>query len=353
MSRAHAAFRLARWLGPWTGEKAVPLRVRRREMTVPAQADALPFPAWIYTPEGPIHGALLLVQGLHYAGPADPRLDRFCRILADAGILVFAPFLPDFARMRVEPTLVRDAERAFDVLLSLPERPAHVRPGVFSISFGSLPAIALASKRPEVGGLMLFGGYADFRETIRFSLLGSPGRAHDPLNQCVVFMNLLEHLPTKDPASLQQAWMHYVKSTWGRPHMKPRAAFEPLARQIASSLGDENRELFLVGTGVLPGGKALLDETLPHKDVAHLDPLPFARVVACPTIVSHGRDDDVIPFEHAEKLQTAIPGASCFLTGMYAHTGHSGLASLLGQLPRELRAMVGIVQGMASTAGAR
>ena len=37
---------------------------------------------------------VLIAPGLHYAGADDPRLDRFCRILAAAGHRVIAPFIP-------------------------------------------------------------------------------------------------------------------------------------------------------------------------------------------------------------------------------------------------------------------
>ena len=86
------------------------------------------------SPSGNIHGmpvACLLGKGpkslteIGYAGPkvAPARFvqigirdidDNERHLLADAGILVLCPFLPDFSTMRVEPTLGPDAERAFD-----------------------------------------------------------------------------------------------------------------------------------------------------------------------------------------------------------------------------------------------
>ena len=291
--------------------------------------------------------AMLVVQGLHYAGPEDPRLDRFCKILAASGALVLAPFLPDFARMRVEPTLATDAERAFDHLLSLPDLPHRTRPGVFSVSFGSLPAVQLASRRAEVGGLMLFGGYADFHDTINFSMKGAPGRPFDPLNHCVAFINLLEQLPATDPTSLNDAWMEFIKRTWGRPHFKRDNAHHRVAHEIASRLADD--ELFLITTGVLPGSRELFESALGDKPVDFLDPLPFARQVRCPAIVAHGREDDVIPFEQASILADALPQSELHLTGLYSHSGHSGI----GMIPAELSSMIGILVGMAKTGRGR
>src|SRR5690606_4803104 len=135
----------------------------------------------------------LLVPGLHYLGPADPRLDRFLAVLADAGILVLAPFLPELRELRVGPSLVPDTVASYEALLSLPDRPAG-RPGVFSISFANYPAIHLATQR-DVGALVLFGGYAEFDDVIRFSLEHASEVPQDPLNRPVVFLALLDHLP--------------------------------------------------------------------------------------------------------------------------------------------------------------
>src|SRR5262249_46622065 len=154
-----------------------------------------PFDAWIYAPKHrePI-GAYLLCPGIHYDGPADARFERFASILAAAGIVVLAPFLPDFLQLRVDPRVVGDLDRAFSALLDANERPRGSKPGLFSISFGSLPVLRVASsmeRRDQVGAVMVFGGYADFANAMTFSL---EGPARDPTNQPVVFMNLIDDL---------------------------------------------------------------------------------------------------------------------------------------------------------------
>jgi pimeloyl-ACP methyl ester carboxylesterase len=350
--------RLARWLGPWTPESRRPAGVRRRRLRI---GGARPFDAWVYRPRGRPRGALLVVPGLHYLGPADSRLDRFLAILAEAGLLVLCPFLPEFRRLRVGPSLVRDAAAAFDALEALPEKPP-VRPGVFSISFGSYPALELAAAagRDRVGALTVFGGYASFEDAIRFSLEGDPAQPHDPLNRPVVFLNLIEHLPgrPRDPSALRDAWITYVRRTWGRPEMKRRARWEPLARAMARGLPPDARGLFLRGTGAEPGGVELAARALrtARAELAHLDPRPACARIRCPVTIVHGRDDDVIPHTHARMLAEAIPDhvpTRVLLTGLYAHTGHGAPS------PRELadeartlgRILAAIVDG--ATAPAR
>jgi len=301
---------------------------------------------------------MLLVPGLHFMGPADPRMQRFTRIVADAGIVVLAPFLPDFLDLRVTPQLMRDTERALGALEALPDKPPG-RPGIFSISFGSLPALRVASDpahADRVGGLVVFGGYADFAETVRFSLEGEAGRPHDPLNQPVVFINLIDRLPgaPSEPEPLCDAWRRYVRATWNRPEMKERARYEPVARQIAAELPAACRELFLMGCGVVPGGLELVREALEQGGgpAAWLDPRPDLAGLRCPTWIVHGRDDDVIPYTEAERLARALPAgvaARHLVTGMYAHSGKSSVGELLAsvsELAREVRAMASILHAI-------
>ena len=310
--------------------------------------------AWVYTPSGRApEGAVLVVPGLHYLGPADPRLDRFCRVLAYAGNVVLTPFLPDFTRLRVGPGLGPDAGRALDALLALPERPREVAPGVLSISFGSRPAVEVAATRSEVGNLVLFGGFADFRDAIRFCIAGSdePGRAHDPLNRPAVYLNLLDHLDPapRDREAFAEACFEFVRRTWGKPEMKPLEAHGPVARSLAEELRDD--ELFLQATGVRPGGVAIGLAALARSgsDFDFLDPRPWAERIEVPVTVIHGREDDVIPFEHAKRLAEMIPGARHLVTGLYAHTGHASLRELVPQAVSEGAAMVAILADLART----
>src|SRR5262245_561354 len=90
---------LIHWLGPWADASAAPPEPVRSEIMI--EGPRL-FAAWVYRPRRP-RSACLLLQGLHYAGPADPRFDRFARILAASGLLVMAPFLPDYCALRLRP----------------------------------------------------------------------------------------------------------------------------------------------------------------------------------------------------------------------------------------------------------
>ncbi len=246
---------LARWLGPWANSDHRPAAVQRRTLTVPATGRDEGFPAWLYVPVGHgVTGSYLLAPGLHFAGPAYPPMDRFCRILAAAGMMVLAPFLPDYIAQTLSPAAIRDFECCFETLLRTPGRPRDRRPWIFSVSFGSLVALRLAAtptRADQVGGLVLFGGYADWDRTIDFCLRGDAGpNPHDPLNRPVVFMNLLddiladsEHAPADVPA-LMAAWRRYIQQTWGREELKRERRFATVARQVAADVADDARQLY-------------------------------------------------------------------------------------------------------------
>ena len=364
VDRGRALGRLLRWLGPWADEARAPL-TDHHELTIPVErAGDRPIRVVVHRPRdmAPL-GALLLVPGLHYLGHDDPRLDRFARIVAHAGVLVFAPYLPDFLELRVDPRLVRDTERSLDALLALEDRPAGVLPGIFSISFGSMPALRVAaqpSHAERIGGVVVFGGYADWGTTIQFCLKGGENRPHDPLNRPALFLNLLEHMDhgVADVSAVVDAWWRYVRSTWGKSEMKDMARVLENAQRHAEGLADDGRALFLKGCGALAGGEELCDDALRGAGSAHdfLDPKPHLHGIRRKVVIVHGRDDDVIPFEQAASLKDALPHhahAEVLLTGLYAHTGKPTVGELLRLLPAsigELRAMAGILDAIVNVA---
>ena len=340
MSDLVTALRLAGWLLPTPRAKKRP----RVERSVVSSAEGTA--GWIYRPRGrEPQGSLLVLPGLHPAGPADPRLDRFCAVLADAGALVFAAFLPTYGSLAVAPEVVDEARTAFQRLLELPARPQARKPGVVSISFGSLPAIALAASPdygPRIGRLVTFGGFADFDATLRFALSGDGDRAHDPLNRPAVYLNLLDLLdePPRDRPALEAAYRSFVYRTWGRPEMKLEGRYLAVARELASGVHADDLALFELGTGLREGGEEFAFRLLAKDaaDFSYMDPTPHLVRLIAPATFIHGRDDDVIPFEAAAGLAQGTrdgAGARALITGLYNHTGSAGLGAL-ADVGREL-----------------
>jgi pimeloyl-ACP methyl ester carboxylesterase len=334
---------LARWLGPWAGE-SIPTTITRREVAIRRSSPtggeaAVTFRAYLYAPRRPT-AALLVAPGLHFAGPDDPRLDRFCRVLAAAGHLVLCPFLPSFTSLLVEEVTTDDLVAAFDDLERRASEAGLPPPAIVSISFGALPTAALCARpshRQRVGGWLSFGGYCDFGSTIRFALSGRLDREdralqlpHDPLNAPVVILNVLPFLGDQlgddvDRGRLADALREVAYRTWGKMELKVPGARDHLVHGVADTLPGREKELCLVASGILPGGLELLEAGLARAGDAFgfADPRPHLRSVEVPVAVVHGRDDDVIPWVEAEKLVAALPAGQgrLHLTGLYGHTG--------------------------------
>jgi pimeloyl-ACP methyl ester carboxylesterase len=337
-----AMWTLARWLGPWADATKVPV--------VESHDDAVAdLRVKLYEPRRAGGRAFLIAPGLHYAGADDPRLDRFCRILAAAGHRVIAPFIPDYLALAPTARAIADFRRVAAELGRWTDRP----PVVFSISFGSLLAFALAAEQPDLAErLVIFGGYADFRDTLRFCLTGevTSGRAapRDPMNQPVVLLNLLDQI-AHDPAlrpALEAGWRAYVERVWGRPEMKLEGRYLAVGEELAPSIPEAIRELFLVGIGVRPGAWPLVDDALGRATAitAALDPTPYLARVRGRVDLVHGTDDDVIPYEHAHQLaaQLAEADVRVHITGLYNHTGAAG--GRLASMPRELATMLRVLR---------
>jgi pimeloyl-ACP methyl ester carboxylesterase len=275
-------------------------------------------------------------------------LDRFCRILAAAGNEVIAPFIPAYLALVPDRTAIEDFTRVFEAL------PPGEPPTVFSISFGSLLAFALAASHGDaIHRLVIFGGYSDFHETLRFCLTGQvpSGRVavRDPLNQPVVIMNLLDQL-VQDSAHrdvVAEMWRTYVRRTWGRPEMKARERFVAIAEELAPSVPADVRELFLVGIGARDGAWDIARGAIDTYDASALDPSPYLPRVTNRVDLVHGVDDDVIPYEQSHDLAAKLTNAKVrvHVTGMYGHTGAQ--RPPLGALAKELATMVRVLRVLA------
>lgn len=365
---------LLRWLGPWTADGSVPSGIAREPWLLREghlhglrafEAGAWPEPgrpsrldAYVYTPRRAPVGLWVVSPGLHFAGPDDPRFDRFCRVLATAGFVVVAPFLPAYVDLRVSPTAITDLEAVVEAAAA--RFPELGTPSLFSISFGSFPALEVAARRPElVDGVVTFGGYADFRATVRFCVTGRMRTERgdvllprDPLNQPALFLNILRFLEVPgDTLALERAWSVMCYRTWGRMELKAPGRLDPFVEALVDSVPASQRELFRIGCGNRPGAEELLERALARGHDA-LDYLSASHALATlrrPVVVCHGKDDDVIPWNEATKLHAALVGRApteLLLTGLFAHTGE-GSAGPLDAL-REAGTLLRIVGTLAS-----
>ncbi len=351
ISKPRVLARLTRWLGPWANDHHAPeVDVERRRVPGPHRDIEVD----VFRPKGvaPRH-AYVVAPGLHFEGPADPRLARFCSILAHCGFEVWAPYIPSYLAQVLDTEAVGD----FSAVVEAAHR-RWPKPYLFSISFGSLLALWCAGEHmpDRVGAVVVFGGYADLHETVKFCMTGTVNGEHlahhDPLNLPVLFLNVLDELTEmpENRAQLVEAWREYMRRTWGKPEVRVDLEYVRIAKSISDGLDEAVRPMFEMGVGLDPRGLELLQVAIEKRDWTFLDPRPHMAKITCPVHIMHGADDDVIPYTQLKAIEEAVPSsAPCrsYLTGMYGHTRKEGND---GGLAGELTTMVQMLRGIADPA---
>jgi hypothetical protein len=337
--------RLAWWLGPWSrGSK--PRGVRRRSVDIAGAGG----PSYLYAPsERAPRVAWLISPGLHHDGPDDPRMERFASALASAGAVVLSPRSPELCRLRLGRDAIDALARARAALAAAPEA-AGLPLRVVSVSVGALAALRLAAAPGAAGDIervVVIGGYADPTAMIA-SLCGADAEHRDPLNQPVAFLTFLDHLPARvhDRARLETAWRWFVRTAW--PHeawKRPGAtAHHAAARELSREVDTRDRELFLTGCGVAPGGHALVSAAIASGAYDHIDWRPHAPAVRAEVIAVHGVTDNVMPIGQLDALAAALPAARTIRLGSFAH---SKTVSSLPALARDLRGLRQVLHALA------
>jgi pimeloyl-ACP methyl ester carboxylesterase len=284
------------------------------------------------------------------------RCDRFARVLAHCGFIVMCPRLSALTQMRLDATAIDELSRSLEALTALPEHPRRKRPGIFSISFGSYPALMTAAS-PHVGhlvgSLIVFGGYGSFVDTCRFMIGASPADARapapDPTCMAGLAINTAAALFDGEQKHwLIHAWRAFVARVWGASDMQHEQIAEA-ANEIAADLPPEIRPMFLQGCGLVPGFGAWVEEGLARTDVQTMDARAHLHNVRCPVHLFHGRRDNVIPHSQMTVLANALSSVDpkTYLTGLYEH-GRSD-ANALRQIPtllREIATMAAMVHAM-------
>ncbi len=354
-----SAARLGYWLGPWHAAKGNTVLPRSLRAIVRRRENVGETDAYVFTAQAAPQGTYVVLQGLHYEGPDDPRLDRFCRVLAASGFLVIAPNIRSFRSLSLDPSAFDDARAALHRAHELAQRAGHAPPAVFSISFGSRLAIDLATVERPPSEVLLFGGFAEFFPTVRFAVTGvtralsgeEQTYPHDLLNAPAVFLNLLPELEVAEKARLADAWIAMVRATWGKDELTRGDARRPFADRIAAELPAMLREPFYRGCGLGTAHAAWLEEGISRASerLAFMDPRSDLANIKCKVTIVHGRDDDVIPCVEADKLAAALPKSTArgvHKTGLYGHTGSSGVP--LRHALEEVRVMSKILWSLGS-----
>lgn len=260
--------------------------------------------ARLYTPLGaPDAPGLVMIHGIHRLGVDEPRLQRFARALASAGVAVLTPHVASLADYRVEP-------EALDTLSAsgawLAERTGRARVGYMGLSFAGGLSLMLAAARPDdVAFAVSVGGHHDLSRVMRFFVTNEAEApdgtarltAHGYGLLVFAYGHAAQLFPT-DAArarALLRRWLH------GDPEGAKRdaAALEPAARATMELLvhQDHPRLAQLVGRIVADEEAASLAAS-PRGKLSAMTPRVF---------LLHGATDDVIPASEARWIWSELP----------------------------------------------
>ena len=353
--------RLLYWLGPWCNQEKSPSRIERRQHVLQPE-----FELWLYQHPKRQTGAIFVIPGLHPEGPEDYRLDRFCRVLANAGMLVGIPSLPTMKEVVMQEKLLDDCRVAFTSFL---QHTGADKVGVLSISAASIGAFALGADpvlSQRISCVHSFGGFSDWSAALLFAMSGEIEETGerleiDPLGLPVIFLNLVASFPSFLPKmreKLVPRWKEFVDCTWEKPEMKDPKIYQAIAAKLALDLDNTERIMFLKGCSIESGGSTMVRNFLSVRNpIPWLEPEPLLRQIKVPVYLSHGRDDVVVPYSQIRALQDWIPEPyrqGVFVTGFYHHTGVVGLRRLLQMipsLPAEIVESLRMVLAIARTGG--
>jgi pimeloyl-ACP methyl ester carboxylesterase len=326
--------------------------------------DALAFETELYTVSdvsipsrhGPLRGrlfvpahvrrAVVLVPGLHAIGIDEPRLYNLAIQLAQVGLAVLTPEMPDLSRYAITARttdMIEDSARWLTTQTRIARRG---RVGIIGISFaGGLAVIAAGrpSVRDHVAFVFAFGGHASFPRVLRFLCsgkipadlppAGAPAsyigpetylRPHD-YGVAVLLLGLADRLvPADQVVPLRTAILEYLTaSCYDLINLKMAMATYKSANAMADALPEPSRTLMKyvntrdvdkLGAYLLPILSQIGNEPALSADIS---PAPTA-----PVYLLHGTGDNVVPAIETRFLARYLEGKTlvrALLSGLITH----------------------------------
>jgi dienelactone hydrolase len=304
--------------------------VSEREITIPTRRG--PLRARLYDPARSTHRVALLTSGLHPAGIEEPRLVALARHLAENGLTIVTPDIPELSQFEITPAIPDAIEQAA-LWLSTDAglAPDHMV-GMMGISFSgglSMVAAGRPSLADHVAFVFAFGGHDDLPRVLRYLCTGieqppvhqlrvDPGAVQAPVIRAphdygvaVLLLGVTERVaPKAQVAPLRAAirrflWASHLdrvdKPEADREFADLRALAKRLPEPSATLLRYVNdRDVVHLGARLLPfiGGYVGDPSLSPSKS-----PKPSA-----PVFLLHGVDDNVIPAIESEYLAENLRG---------------------------------------------
>ncbi|HEX8691762.1 MAG TPA: hypothetical protein VF746_05030 [Longimicrobium sp.] len=335
-----------------------------RALDVAFEVDGEPREALLYLPpeRGPAP-AWVVMPGITVHGRHHPAMTRFARSLAASGAVVLAPEVPAWSALRVDSAAARRTLSA--AILHLDGRPevlgGHV--GAIGFSFGATQTV-IAAADPALHGhlraVLGFGGYCDLGAALRCNFTGEHewrgvryALEPDPYGRWVVVGNFatavpgMEHMGALARAALTLAVEagHFGAWAWD-------PVYDARKAELRSELSPGERRIWDVvagpaGAPVDAGAARELADAFAAAALAcdpGLDPRPHLPNLHGRLLLTHGRQDRLIPFTETLRLTAMMPphvDVSTTITGLFAHSAGAWLHP--AQWARETGRFVGLL----------
>jgi len=243
---------------------------------------------------------VVLVHGVHRLGIDEPRLMRFSRALASAGLRVVTPEVHELSDYRVAPSSVHTVGESVS---ALSRELGGRRVGLMGTSFGggvALMAAADPAYRDLVSFVVSVGGHNDMERVARFFVTHETDTAdggHETREAHDYGAMVLVHARTEDffPEADQPAAREAIRLWLWEEHAK--------AREAATKLSPASRtRVEAMFAGHWDALRPELLRTLDNQraEMRGVSPHHHLSGLRAPVFVLHGLGDTVVPKTEAE-----------------------------------------------------
>jgi dienelactone hydrolase len=267
-------------------------------------------PARLYTPaNAPNAPGVVLVHGVHHVGIDEPRLERFARAVAGAGVVVMTPAVTELSDYKVAPRSIDTVGAAVEHLRG---RLGTERVGLMGMSFGggiSLLTAADARWVDRVSFVVAVGAHDDLERVSRFFVedeIREPAgdlkhlKAHGYGVMVLVYSHVEDFFPAEDVPAARDALRYWL---WEKRDdaRKSAALLSPPSKAKIDGLFD---------TGASTMKSELLAEIASHTDeMKRVSPHGHLQSLRANVYLLHGEGDTVIPSTETLWLAQDVPRA--------------------------------------------
>lgn len=251
--------------------------------------------------------AIVIVHGVHHLGYNEPRLVRFAKAMAAAGLIVSTPELPEIAEYEIKPVSIDEIAAAAD---DLSQRLHTACVGVLGLSFSGGLALEAASDpvtSQHICYVVAVGAHDDLARVMKFYATDEaeypdgttrPMKSHEYGALIAIYDHPEDYFSPDDVPKAEEA----IRSQ----------LFEQLskAKQIANQMSPAGKATMqmLFSSDHSAAKKMLLANLEKHRaEMEAVSPASQVYRIHVPVMLLHGAGDNVIPPSETMWLAKDIP----------------------------------------------